>query len=80
MGEPSIFQKDYNKRMGKKYITVFLVLLILVLIGGVYYWKTKTQKSVTNTVPSISPTESTQSANPYDSTNPFSDIKVNPFE
>ena len=63
--------------MSKKYIIVALVLLVLVLVGGGYYWKTKIQKSATGTV---NPTESVQDANPYDKTNPFSDIKVNPFE
>lgn len=28
----------------------------------------------------VNPLESAQSANPYDKTNPFSNIKVNPFE
>lgn len=69
---------EYNKNMGKKYITVVLVLLILVLAGGGYcYWKAKMQKPVVNVV---SPTESTQSANPYEKTNPFSNVKINPFE
>jgi len=63
--------------MGKKYVIMVLVLLILVLAGGVYFWKTKTQKPAASVV---SPTESTQSANPYEKTNPFSDIKINPFE
>lgn len=70
------------------------ILLILVLVvGGVYYWKTKTQKSTTNVAGDVSvgvlpainsgavnPLESAQSANPYDKANPFSNIKVNPFE
>lgn len=58
-------------------MTLVLVLLVLVLIGGVYYWKNKTKKPTTGV---INQTESVQSANPYDSTNPFSNIKVNPFE
>lgn len=56
---------------------VALILLVLILGGGVYYWKTKMQKSVTD---AVSPMETVQVANPYDKTNPFSDIKVNPFE
>ena len=63
--------------MSKKYLTVVLVLLILVLVGGVYFWITKMQKPVTNDDSLI---ESTQDANPYNITNPYSDIKVNPFE
>lgn len=65
--------------MSKVYIIIALVLLVLVLAGGgYYYWKTNMQKStVTNVVNSI---ENTQVVNPYDKTNPFSNIKVNPFE
>ena len=64
--------------MSKKYIIIVSVLLVLVLAGGgYYYWKTKMQKSATG---AVNPTESTQGANPYDKTNPFSNIKVNPFE
>lgn len=79
--------------MNKKYTLIVLVLLIFVLAGGVYFWKTKMQKSATGTTEDISkgvlpaidtgvvnPTESAQGANPYDKTNPFSNIKVNPFE
>lgn len=70
------------------------VLLILVLVvGGFYYVKSKTQKSATDVavdVPvgvlpaidsgAVNPLESAQSANPYDKANPFSSIKINPFE
>jgi hypothetical protein len=69
--------------MGKKYIVLVFGLLILTLFGG-YYWKTKMQKPSTDVVnsvsPVVSPTESVQDANPYDKTNPFSNVKVNPFE
>ena len=63
--------------MRRKYVILVLVLLIFILAGGVYFWKNKTQKKVTGVV---GPIESTQSANPYDKTNPFSNIKTNPFE
>ncbi len=79
--------------MSKKYLVIFIVLVILVLAGGVYYWQTKLQKPalvavvspvVSSTpvtpVTSVNPLESAQSANPYDKTNPFANIKVNPFE
>lgn len=73
--------KEYNKNMSKKYITIILVLLILVLVGGGYYWKiTNMKKSATDVVNPVNPTESVPGANPYDKTNPFSNIKVNPFE
>lgn len=69
---------DYNIYMGKKYIAVIFIIFILFLAGGgFYYWKVKMQKQTTDV---NSQTESVQSANPYDSTNPFSNIKVNPFE
>ncbi|MFA5773170.1 MAG: hypothetical protein WC908_00660 [Candidatus Paceibacterota bacterium] len=80
--------------MSKKYIIVGSVLLVLVLVGvGYYYWKSKTQKSATEVAGDVSvgvlpamdsgainPLESAQSANPYDKANPFSSIKINPFE
>ncbi len=79
--------------MSKKYLVVVLVLLILVLVGGGYYWKTTTQKLATGVDGNIprsvlpvvntaaaNPMESVQGANPYDKTNPYSNIKVNPFE
>ncbi len=64
--------------MNKIYMIIALVLLVLVLAGGGYYWKTNMQKSKVTSV--ITPTESVQKTNPYDKTNPFSNIKVNPFE
>ncbi len=79
--------------MTKKYIIISLVLLVSVLVGGGYYWKTQMQKSPTGVIENVSegvlpaidtgavnPMESAQGANPYDKTNPFSNIKVNPFE
>lgn len=81
--------------MSKKYLIVFLILVVLILAGGGYYLKTKMQKPVATTgvseeisktvLPAIDtsaavPAESAQSADPYEKTNPFSNIKVNPFE
>ena len=77
--------------MSKKYITVLWVLLAVCLIGGVYYWWSMSKSSVEQAnvsqqiVPTIdtgavNPMESAQSANPYDKTNPFENVKVNPFE
>ena len=63
--------------MDKKYMILALILLVLVLSGGIYFWNTKMQKIATK---DASQTESTQDANPYNTTNPYSDIKVNPFE
>ena len=81
--------------MSKKYIIAVLVLLVLSLAGGGYYWKTRMQKPVTpidsagetseTALPAIdtsiaNPAENVQSADPYEKTNPFSNIKTNPFE
>ena len=81
--------------MSKKYLIAILVLAVLVLAGGGYYWKTKMQKPVTapdaageiseTVLPAIdtstvNPAENIQSADPYEKTNPFSNIKTNPFE
>lgn len=73
--------------MKKEYRIITLVLLTLVLVGGgYYYWKTKMlQKTAVDVAspivtPTNTPVENEQTANPYDKTNPFSDIKVNPFE
>lgn len=65
--------------MNKKYLIISVVLLVLILAGGSYYYsKTKTQKSTSSIVnPTV---ESVQNANPYEKTNPFSNMKVNPFE
>jgi len=63
--------------MDKKHIIIVLILLVLILSGGIYFWKTKTKKLTTGV---INQTENVQSANPYSATNPYSDIKVNPFE
>lgn len=63
--------------MDKKYIIIVLILLFLILSGGIYFWNIKMQKPVTNDASLV---ESTQDANPYSETNPYSDIKINPFE
>lgn len=70
--------------MSKKYLIAVLILLILGLAGGGYYWKTKMQKPA-GVLPAIdtsaaNPAENIQSADPYEKTNPFSNLKVNPFE
>lgn len=71
--------------MNKKLIGIVLAVVLLVLVGGVYYYlMTQTQKVPTGVLPTIdtgavNPMQSTQSANPYEKTNPFSNIKVNPF-
>ena len=81
--------------MSKKYLIVVLILVTLILAGGGYYWKTRMQKPApaADTVEEISetvlpaidtstanPAESIQSVDPYEKTNPFSNIKINPFE
>ena len=90
--------------MKNKILVISLVVLILVLaLGGYYFWKTKIQKPAAlqtagdiqktaadissdvsknipeNAVPStIAPVN--VNANPYQKTNPFSNLKTNPFQ
>ena len=77
--------------MNKKYIIIILVLLILVLVGGGYYWHWQSKKSgaevITETanegsLPSVStnPLDNKPNVNPIDQTNPYKNIKTNPFE
>ena len=90
--------------MNKKLLTIVLAVVIFALIGfGYYYWKMKTQKSVTQQAAediqnvaanvsadignNVSPNVTTPvvnlpdtGANPYSKTNPFSNLKTNPFK
>ncbi len=72
--------------MNKKLLIIISAAVFLALAGGgYYYWKTQMQKSAADVLQAIdtgavNPMESAQSANPYNKTNPFSNIKVNPFE
>ncbi len=92
----------------KKYI-VWGLIIIALLSGGFYYWKTKTQKapgvpkpavqqaaediqktaagvsadigksvSPNVTTPTVNPIKT--DTNPYNKTNPFSNLKTNPFQ
>ena len=94
-------------------ILILIVLVIGLVMGGYYFWKIKkleemskyqavssTEESLKNiegTVESIkddvskgllpsidntvvNPMQDVPDTNPYEKTNPFSDIKVNPFE
>lgn len=79
----------------KKYIIIISALLILCLAGSVYYWywqskkggtevinKTNTEITSEEVLPSISPNllENKSDINPVDQTNPYKNIKTNPFE
>lgn len=83
----------------KKYTITILILLILGLTGGGYYWYWQSKESGTEVVnktnteiasetvseeilPSISPNplENKADINPVDQTNPYANIKTNPFE
>lgn len=80
----------------KKLILTFLILIIVVVLGllGYFYWnKTKkvdtdikildTTDNITQEVlPEINtnPLKNNPEINPVDKTNPFKDIKTNPFE
>jgi hypothetical protein len=69
-------------------ISIIAILLIGLAVGGYFYWKAQKQKSATEQTGvfpaidtgAVNPMESVQSANPYNKANPFSDIKVNPFQ
>ena len=72
--------------MNKKSIIIVSVAIFLVLAGGAYFYIKSQSPAATpeGVLPAIdtgavNPLESAQSANPYEKTNPFSDIKVNPF-
>lgn len=82
--------------MDKKLLIIVLAVVILILVGGgYYYWKIKTQKSVAQRAADISteignnvtPNVTTPAvnlpdtnANPYSKTNPFTNLKTNPFQ
>jgi uncharacterized protein (UPF0333 family) len=90
--------------MNKRTLFIVLVTVVLVLVGGsYYYWKIKMQKSATQQAAediqktmanisadignNVSPDVTTPvvnlpntNANPYDKTNPFSNLKTNPFK
>lgn len=80
----------------KLLIIVLVVVVLVLIGGGYYYWKIKTQKSaaqqatedVQKTAADISakvgnnvtPDVTTPNANPYSKTNPFTNLKTNPFQ
>lgn len=82
--------------MNKKLLIIVLVVVFLILVGGgFFYWKIKMQKSATQRAADISaeigdnvtPDVTTPAvnlpntdANPYSKTNPFSNLKTNPFQ
>lgn len=82
--------------MSKKDKTIVSILLILILVGGgYYYWKIKMQKSAaqqaadisTEIGNNVSPDVTTPTVNlpdtntnPYSKTNPFTNLKINPFQ
>jgi len=94
----------YNEFMNKKILfSTAIVVILVMLVGGTYYWKNGTQKPDTQqvtediqrittgvsdtivnnispdlTVPTVAVPET--NANPYKETNPFSNLKTNPFQ
>lgn len=77
--------------MNKKILISILVLLILGLVGGGYYWYWQSGKASPGqsaetagggALPSLTtnPLENKPNLNPVDKTNPFQNIKTNPFE
>jgi hypothetical protein len=72
--------------MSKKYIIAVLALLLIILLGiGFWYWQFKRGQVETPSktiLPSTStnPLDNKPNINPVDQTNPFKNIKTNPFE
>ena len=77
-------------------ILIVIVAIIGLGIGGYFYWKSKqkaaqsagevaqkiTESASQGVLPSVStnPLENKPDVNPVDKTNPFKNIKTNPFE
>mgnify|MGYP007082065169 CR=1 FL=1 len=75
--------------MNKKYIIIISTLVILGLAVGGYcwYWQSKkagqpSESSSEVITPSVStnPLENKPNVNPIDQTNPFKNVKTNPFK
>jgi len=82
--------------LNKKTLTVVLAVVIVVLgIGGYVYWKRSlgsstlqapdfTGSTVEEILPALdtsaNPYETVSETNPVEKTNPFTDVKTNPFE
>lgn len=78
--------------MNKKLLIIVLVVVILILAGGsYYYWKIKPQQTADDLQKTkanisadvgnnVSPDVTTPDANPYSKTNPFTNLKTNPFQ
>jgi flagellar basal body-associated protein FliL len=68
--------------MKKSYLMIAILVLVLLILSGVGYWYWQSQKTETKTVPSVStnPLDNKPDINPVDQTNPFKNIKTNPFE
>ncbi|OGM94842.1 hypothetical protein A2524_00085 [Candidatus Wolfebacteria bacterium RIFOXYD12_FULL_48_21] len=82
--------------LNKKTLTVVLAVVIAVLgIGGYVYWKRSsvplapqapdlTGNTVEDILPALdtsaNPYETVSETNPVEKTNPFTDVKTNPFE
>ncbi len=63
--------------MSKKIILSVFVVIIIVF-GVYYYFSLKTEKKII--YQESAPTLTTPDINPVDKTNPFKNIKTNPFE
>lgn len=73
--------------MSKKYVIVTIVLLLILLGASFWYWQSKKVEQPAETanegvIPSTStnPLNNKPNINPVDQTNPFKNIKTNPFE
>ena len=82
--------KNYLKLTWVRIVIVVLILAILGLVMGGYYWYMQSKKSGTIQIieianeaafPTIStnPLDNNPNINPADQANPFTNIKTNPF-
>lgn len=65
--------------MKNKYLIAVLSMIVLL---GLSYWYWQSKKTETEIIPSVStnPLDNKPNVNPIDQTNPFNNIKTNPFE
>jgi len=77
--------------MKKSYLIAIVLVVVLLILLGASYWYLQSKKSGVEVIiepaneevlPSVStnPLDNKPNINPADQTNPFKNIKINPFE
>ncbi len=68
--------------MKKTYLATILTIVFLILLGASYWQYKQTKPKEKEIVPSVSinPLDNKPNINPVDQTNPFTNVKTNPFE